>query len=212
MNSRFILCAGALLALAACGGGNDNPNSVALSGTTTAGSSAMLIEGDPAGTFGESFIGSDGNGVMLIENDDLRPAAAYYEVKGNAVRRVPAAGSALEVRAVPGSAVPVKVKAITLADLAGSHMAINRDNTVAGFTVSADGAVSAGSAKCGLTGSIQRTSSIVGALPLTVTLNGCGTADGTYQGYAIKAGEYAPAAFRIVGENGVSFIDMLAFR
>lgn len=212
MNSRFILCAGALLALAACGGGDDNRNSIALSGTTTASSSAMLLEGDPAGTFGETFIGSDGNGVMLVENSDQRSAAAYYEVKGNAVRRVPAAASALQVNAVSGSAVPVNVKAITLADLAGNHVALNRDNTVVGFTVTADGVVSAGSAKCGLAGSIQRTSTIVGALPLTVTLSGCGTADGTYQGYAIKAGEYAPAAFRIVGENGVSFIDMLTFR
>jgi hypothetical protein len=212
MISRCILCAGALAALAACGGGDDNRTSVALSSTMSSGASAMLLEGDPAGTFGEAFIGSDGNGVMLIENDDLRPAAAYYEVRGNVVRRVPAADSAMQVSTVAGSAVPVNVKAITLADVAGSHMAINRDNTVAGFTVSADGVISAGSAKCGLTGNLQRTSTIVGALPLTVTLNGCGTADGTYQGYAIKAGEYAPAAFRIVGENGVSFIDMLTFK
>lgn len=212
MISRSMLCAGALAALAGCGGGGESRTSVTLSSTMTAGASAMLIEGDQAGTFGEAFIGSDGNGVMLIENDALRPAAAYYEVKGNALRRVPAAASAMQVGAVSGSAVPVNVKAITLADVAGSHAAINRDNTVAGFTVSADGVVTAGSAKCGLTGNVQRTSTIVGALPLTVTLTGCGTADGTYQGYAIKAGEYTPAAFRIVGENGASFIDMLSFK
>lgn len=212
MHPRFLLCAGALAALSACGGGSDNANSVALSGTLTAGASAMLLEGDPAGSFGEAFIDSDGNGILLIESDDLRPAAAYYEVKGNAVRRVPAADSALQVSAVAGSASPVNVKAVTLADLAGSYAAINRDNTVTNFALSADGVMSIGTSACGISGNIQPRSAIVGALPLTVTLTGCGSADGAYQGYAINAGEYAPAAFRIVAENRVSFIDMLVFK
>ncbi|RJG14957.1 hypothetical protein D3872_15490 [Massilia cavernae] len=205
----------AFAALAACSGGNDeaaNRESVLLSSAPAAGSSAFLVSGDPAGSFGEAFIGSDGNGIMLIENDDLRPAAAYYEVTGNAARRVPAADAALQTSLVAGSATPVNVKPITLAELAGSYAAINRDNAVTNFTLSAEGVISAGASSCRVNGNIRSASTIAGALPLIITLSGCGADDGDYRGYAVKAGEYAPAALRMVGVNRASFIDMLAFR
>ncbi|MGH8809653.1 MAG: hypothetical protein ACREX0_17405, partial [Noviherbaspirillum sp.] len=158
------------------------------------------------------FIGSDGNGVMLVENDDLRPASAYYAITGDVARRVPAPDGGLQVSTVAGSSTPVKVQPVTLSALAGSYSALNRDNTVANFVIQANGTIAAGSSACAVNGNIQGNSTIVGALPLTVVLKGCGSADGTYHGYVLKASEYAPAAFRLVGENAVSFIDMLAFQ
>lgn len=201
-----------LTALSGCGSNGSQTNNATVSGITVAAASAMLLSGDPDGSFGEAFIGSDGNGVMLVENDDQSPAAAYYAISGNVARRVPAPDSGLQVSAVAGSSTPVKVQPVNLSTLAGSYSALNRDNTVSKFVVDANGAITAGASACAVSGNIQGSSTIVGALPLAVTLTGCGKADGSYQGYVLKAAEYAPAAFRLVGDNGVSFIDMLAFQ
>jgi hypothetical protein len=211
MNRRVLLCASALAILSACGGG-DNADSVVLSNTLVGGANAMLIEGDPDGRFGEAFMGNDGNGILLVENNDLQPAIAYYDVKGNGARRVPAAASAIQVSTVAGSTSPIRTTALSLSALAGSYMAIGRDNTVTTLSVASNGAIAGGNATCKMAGVVEATSNIIGALSLTIALSGCGSTDGSYRGYAIGANEYAPASFRIVAENGTSFLDMLAFK
>ncbi|MFC7516804.1 hypothetical protein ACFQUU_17490 [Herbaspirillum sp. GCM10030257] len=211
MIPRVLLCASALALLSACGGDN-NVDSAVLSSTLVGGANAMLIEGDPDGRFGEAFIGSDGNGILLVENNDLQPAIAYYDVKGNAIRRVPSAASAIQLSTVAGSTSPIRTTALSLSAVAGSYMAIGRDNTVTNLSVASNGAIAGGNATCKIAGAIETTSNIIGALSLSIALSRCGSTDGNYRGYAIGANEYAPASFRIVAENSTSFLDMLAFK
>ena len=213
MKPAHILCMAFLAPLAACqGGGNGEAiSNVTLSDGPAAGASSFMVAGDPAGSFGEAFVGADGQGVMLIEKDGSSAASAYYVVTKNTVRRVPAADSALQVSTVAGSAAPLGAKTIAPPDLAGHYYTL-RDNAVVDFTISGSGLISAGASACGVNGAVQADSGITGALPLTMSFNGCGAADGSYQGYAVSTSDSGAGSIRIVAENRSRVEDMLAFR
>lgn len=214
MNPGLVLCAAALVILSGCSGSDSqiNAHKVVLSSAPSVGASSFIVSGDPAGSFGEALVGADGKGVMLIASDDTQPAAVYYEITKDAVRRVPAAESPLEISMLSGSTTAVNTGSISLAGLAGSYSTLGKDNAVADFSISDTGEISAGGSACKVSGSIQANAGTGNALPLTVNLGGCGTADGAYQGYAVKAAEYAPASLRLIGENQVAVVDMLAFK
>ncbi|HYD62055.1 MAG TPA: hypothetical protein VEC35_16945 [Noviherbaspirillum sp.] len=212
MNSRILICAGALALLSSCGGSGDGGASAVLNATLPSGANSVLLTGEPAGSFGEAFLDAEGNGVLLASGGDERPVAAYYDIKRNTLRRVPALDASLQLGVEAGATRPVSTTAITLSGLAGSYSAIDQDNKVSGFTVAGDGAITPAGTGCKVSGTIESKSGITGVLPLFITLSGCGSKDGSYQGYVISAAEYAPATFRIVAENQQSFIDMLAFK
>jgi hypothetical protein len=212
MKSRYLLCMGTLALLSACGGGTGSGASILLNSALPSGANSVLLSGDTAGSFGEVFMDGEGNGVLLVGSGDERPAAAYYDIERNSLRRVPAPDASLQLGVESGATQPVRTTAITLAAIAGTYAAIDQDNKVAGFSIGGNGVVTAAGSGCAVSGTIGSASGVTGILPLSIALSGCGSKDGSYRGYVISAGEYAPAAFRIVAENQQSFIDMLAFK
>lgn len=213
MNSRILLCAGLLALLSACGGGGgESPANAVANTALPTGATSLMLAGDSAGSFGEVFMDSNGNGVMLVGTGDAGPAAAYYDIRARFLRRVPAPDGAMQLAVESGSTQAVRTTALTLSSLAGSYTSIDKDNAVAGFSIGANGAIAPAASGCKVSGTVSGASDISGVLPLSIALSDCGSKDGSYQGYLIGAAEYAPAAFRIVAENRTSFVDMLAFK
>lgn len=202
--------AAACLLLAACSG---SPQSnVTLGGAPPPGQgSAFLLEGEASGNYGEAFLDANGNGFMAAGPSDGQAAQALYRIDGNTVQRAPApapsSGTLGTVSVVKGSSMALRMTAVTPSQLAGRY-AIQVDGAGAEFTVAADGVIAASGTGCQLTGQLSNGAS-AGTLALKLTVAGCAAA-GSYEGYAVKAADYLPSAFRVLADNGKRVLDGFA--
>jgi hypothetical protein len=193
--------------LAGCSG--DGPRSnVAMGGAPAPGqSTAFLLDGDPAGNYGEAFMDADGNGFMLVGPDDSQAAQALYRFDTGSVQRAPGDIGG-KVRLNQASAMPLHVSAVAPAQLAGSYT-ILLGGASADFRVDSDGRLTATGGACQLSGNVVAAGGVPGALPAALVISGCALA-GNYAGYAIRAADYLPGAFRLVAENGKQVLDGFA--
>lgn len=195
----------AILTLAACNGGGGAQSNVVLGGVPAPGqSTAFLLEGDPAGNYGEAFIDADGKGFIVVAPSDGQAAQALYRLDGGTVRRAPEAlGGTVSLN--QSSVMRLRTSAVAPAQLAGSYT-IQLGTLTADFRLDADGKVTATGGACQLSGNVQATGAVPGTLPVSLTVSGC-TAEGKYQGYLIRSADYAPGAFRVVAEDGKRVVD-----
>ncbi len=157
------------------------------------------------------YTNKDGKGYVLLSADGDGAATVIHVVDGSKGRRVPVASSGMVTLAYD------RTQAVALTALSGANAAGSYQVLIGGkpalFTVAADGAISAGSSDCKLSGKVDFSVTYGGAAALTLTASGCGSAaEGSYKGLALASADTAPAALQLVGENGSAVLDLLAYR
>lgn len=198
------------LMLAGCAGGDEPRSNVSLATPPAAGAAtAFLVNGDPAGGFGEAFMGTGGQGFILVAPSDAQPAQALYRINGGVVQRVPA-GLSGAVAFDADSKTTIPVVALVRAQLAGKYSVVI-DGAQNDFQIGADGAISAADSACKLAGTVAADDGVAGTLPVSFTLAGCAKS-GAYHGYLMSAADYKPSTFRLVVENGTSVLDVFAYK
>ena len=193
------------LALGGCGSSSSPQDTVA---PLADGAYQVSIEGDAPVT-GEAFF-SAGKGYVVLSDDGDAAASVLYSVgEFGIVRRVPP--SADHHRVEFALQRPLALDAASVAGLASSYQTWLANQKVA-FSVSANGTISAGNTPCKLSGNLA---AVPGSASLSVTLIAAGCASvsaGRYTGLLYASDALAPAAFRIVAENGSALVDLLAYR
>ncbi|GAB2845898.1 hypothetical protein GCM10027277_12620 [Pseudoduganella ginsengisoli] len=194
----------ACVILAACNGGGVHSN-VVMGGAPALGqSTAFLLDGDPAGNYGEAFMDADGKGFIVVGPSDGQPAQALYRFDGDTVQRSPGALTGT-VNLNQSSTMTLRTSAVAPGQLAGSYT-VQWGGLAADFKLDADGKLTAAGGACQLSGAVQASGGVPGTLPVTLTISGC-TAEGKYDGYLIRSADYAPGAFRLVADDGKRIID-----
>lgn len=194
----------ACLTLAARSGDGPQSNVVLEGSPAAVQSAALLVSGDPLGSYGEAFTDSEGRGFILVGPNDGQGAQALYRLDGGTIRRAPGEVAG-PVTLNQASSMKLRTSAVTLAQLAGNYT-IRFGGDGADFRLDADGKLTAAGGACQLSGTLRTDSSVPGTLPLTLTIAGC-TLAGSYDGYAIRSLDYQPAAFRLVADDGKRVLD-----
>lgn len=193
--------------LAGCSGGGATSN-VTMGGAPAAGqATAFLLDGDPAGNYGEAFMDANGNGFMLVSPDDSQAAQALYWFDSGTAQRAPGSVGG-KVTLNQSSVMPLHASAVAPAQLAGSYT-IQLGGVSLNISIDGNGQVAGAGGACQLSGSVLANGGVPGALPTSITFSGCALA-GNFNGYVIRATDYAPAAFRLVAENGKQVVDGFA--
>ena len=194
----------ACLMLAACSGGGVHSN-VVMGGAPMPGqSTAFLLEGDPAGNYGEAFIDAEGKGFIVVAPSDGQAAQALYRFDGDTVQRAPGA-LAGAVNINQSSVMKLRTSAVAPAQLAGNYT-MQLGTASVDFRLDADGKVTATGGGCQLSGAVRANGGVPGTLPVSLTVAGC-AAEGKYDGYLIRSADYAPGAFRVVADDGKRVVD-----
>ncbi|MES2262426.1 MAG: hypothetical protein V4724_28220 [Pseudomonadota bacterium] len=195
--------------LSACSGGSDDPTSnVTLASQPQAGkTSAFLVSGDPAGSFGEAYLDAEGKGLIVVGANDGKPAQALYRLDGRTVQRSPGALSGT-VTIDQDSTAAIRSTALTRAQLAGSYT-MQVDGASFDFQIGADGKIAPSGSGCQLSGNVTDDAGASGALPVALTLSGCAVA-GSFNGYLLKPADNLPNAVRLVADDGKRVLDAFA--
>ncbi|AXQ27177.1 hypothetical protein D0B54_00050 [Solimonas sp. K1W22B-7] len=210
MRRRLALGLLAALALAGCDddkGPADNGPKVELPAMSP-GAHALRLTGDAAGVSGWGFMADDGRGfVQLAPQSDAPSTVVFTRAgRGKAWRRVPAATAPQTLAAAldePQAAAAAPV-------LAGSYDAL-LGGAPARFTVAADGALSAASGECTLSGRLDPGKAYAGAFPVQASVAGCAALAGSYRGLAFADPDAKNARFRVVLHDAGKIIDFYAF-
>lgn len=193
-----------LTLLAACSS-NEQQSNVMLDGAPQAGrATAFLVDGDPAGNYGEAFMDAEGRGFMLVGPSDARPAQALYRIDGGSLQREPD-GVGGTVTLVAGSSMTLRTGAVAPVQLAGSYTMVI-DGAPVDFSLDGNGKLAPAGTGCQLAGNVNATGGAPGALSMALTVSGCAAA-GNYDGYVIKSADYLPGAFRMVAEDDKRVLD-----
>ncbi|MDM0036090.1 hypothetical protein QTI33_28410 [Variovorax sp. J22P271] len=231
MNRKFgwtSVCAAALL-LAACGGGGGNgfvPAAGAPASTTPstgtgatpkvsvddlATGSYVVSSGDAsAPTVGKYYAAADGSRLLVFGDSDDRARQSYRREAGGAWVGVPTADKDVSVTLLQSNAVAAA--GVELAQLAGHYRVQTSAGVMADFSVAADGAITAGSSACKLSGKLSP-----GVLPNTLKLGlaasteACGGLPAAATGVLAVDTDYAPAKFRLLADNGSQLVDLWAY-
>ena len=208
------------LLLFGCGGGHDNNGS---SGTPPAATPKVSVQDLPTGSYtvsvgdanvptvGKYYAGDDGSRLLLLAKADDRLGTLYRRDPGaSSWVAVPAAASDVQLTLLRSDAMVTQPADPVV--LAGNYVAALADGSAARFTVAASGAITAGASACKLTGPLA-----AGKLPSTLklTLNASAACTGlpaTSSGVLVVDGDYAPARFRLVADNGTQAQDLWAYR
>ena len=157
---------------------------------------------------GRYFAAQDGSRLLALDDTQGRATALYRRSATGAWQAVPSGGQDVSLPLLQSHALPVPK--VDLASLAGRYAARLPDGTVAAFVLSNQGVLSAGSTPCKLSG--QATSgSLPGTLALTLGSSGCSGLPARSTGVMAVDGERAPAAFRLLADDGRQIVDLLAF-
>jgi hypothetical protein len=211
MSARLGLAALAAVAgLVACGGDSSvsvtAPNSVIPA--TAPGAALAMVSGDTAGS-GTTFFNATGQGIVLLSPDGDAPTTVVHVADNTRGRRAPAVNEFVTLRYERTTAQTVVP--LTSA-VAGSYQTLVGGRP-ARFVVAADGAITAGSTDCKLSGKIELATLYGGAQAVSLQSANCGTvANGTFSGVVFTGADTAPAAWQLVAENGASVLDVLVYR
>jgi hypothetical protein len=194
---------------AGCGGSDStDPTLTSRLPTLAEGAYEVSVSGDSLAT-GLAFQAADGRHWLLLSTDGEAAATVAYIGTSAGARRVPLGD---------GRTISFDLQAAaSLAPLTPATWAGRYDAWIAGqpasFTVGADGSITAGTTPCRLSGRLGVGGPVGGAPSATLDVTGCiGIASGSYNALAWAADSIRPAAIRMVGENGQTVIDLLAYR
>ena len=157
---------------------------------------------------GRYFAAQDGSRLLALDDAQGRATALYRRSATGAWQAVPAADKDVSLSLLQHHALPVP--AVDLAALAGRYAARLPDGTAVAFALSSQGVLSAGSTACKLSGQVSR-GSLPGTLALTLASSGCSGLPARSDGVVAVDGERAPAAFRLLADDGRQIVDLLAF-
>ena len=213
--NRLLLCVGAAaaaLVLAACGSDDDTPAAPASPTVTvddaTTGAYVVSTGTADALTVGKYYAAADGSRLLVLQGAGDRVSQLYRRASaGAAWIPVPAASAATTVTLATRAAVAVTSP--TAAALAGKYR-VAIDGGHADFTLGADGVLTAGSATCKLSGTTTA-GTLPGTLKLTLATSGCGALPASATGVLVADPDFAPAAFRLVADNGKVPVDLWAY-
>ena len=232
MNRKFgwtAVCAAVLL-LAACGGGGSNggflPAASAPASTTPApgagatpkvsvddlATGSYVVSSGDAGapTVGKYYAAADGSRLLVFGDSDDRARQSFRRDAGGAWVGVPASDKDVTVTLLQSNALAAA--GVDLAPLAGHYRVQTSAGVMADFSVAADGAITAGSSACKLSGKLS-----AGVLPNTLKLGlaagtqACGGLPAAATGVLAVDTDYAPAKFRLLADNGSQLVDLWAY-
>ena len=234
MNLTFgsaAICSAALL-LAACGGGGSSsgflpgagtPASATPPSTGTAAAPKVSVDDLATGNYvvssddasapnvGKYYAAADGSRLLVFGDSDDRAKQTYRRDPGGAWVGIPASDKDVTVTLLQSNAV-VAAGVVDIATLAGRYLTQTPAGVVVDFSVTAEGAIVAGSSACKLSGKLS-----AGVLPNTLKLNlaastdACGGLPATASGVLAFDTDYAPAKFRLLADNGSQLVDLWAF-
>ena len=233
MNRTFgwmAACSAALLLAACGGGGNSNgflpgattPASTTPAPTGPAATPKLSVDDLPTGSYivstgdagaptvGKYYAAADGSRLLVFGDSDDRARQAYRRDAGGAWVGVPASDKDVAVTLLQSHAVADA--GVDASKLAGRYRTQTTAGVVADFSVTAEGAIVAGSSACKLSGKLS-----AGVLPNTLKLSlsasteACGGLPATASGVLALDTDYAPARFRLLADNGSQLVDLWAY-
>lgn len=197
----------ATLALAACDDDKKaDPGPPVALPALAPGAHALRLDGDPDAASGWAFVADDGRAFVQLAPESNAPTAVVYHREGSRWRRVPAATASVDLDA----ALDEPQAAPALPVLAGTYEAL-LGGAPAGFTVGADGAISAGTGSCVLSGRLDPAKAYGGGIPVAASVAGCAALQGSYRGLAFADPDGKNARFRVVLHDTTKIIDFYAF-
>ncbi|GAB3259758.1 hypothetical protein [Chitinimonas naiadis] len=210
--TRYVIAslAGTLL-LAACGGSDTEPTvaapKVAVDDLPT-GSYLVSLGDEAAPTIGQYYSAADGSRLLIVNNPDEQASTLYKRSSNAAWQRIPAATSDVSISLLQSKAVD-----LTPADASSlsGHFTVPLQSGSVGFTLGADGKLSADAgSSCAINGSLGD-ALLPGVRKLSLNLTGCGALPASLQGIAVTDGDYAPARWRLVLDNGSQLSELWAY-
>jgi len=148
--------------------------------------------------------GGDGDNQPKVNVDDLA-AGSYVVSTGDA--NAPTVGK--YYAGADGRRLLV-AGTVAIASVAGRYVAQVATGVVASFTVNAAGDIAAGATTCKLSGKLSA-GTLPNTLQLSLTTAGCGALPASATGVLAIDADYAPAAFRLVADNGTQVVDLWAY-
>lgn len=196
------------LSLAACGSSDRNRPTVSID-ELAEGAYTISTGSQDAPTVGRYLSGADGSRLLLV-GDDNGVTKVLYRKSGNA-GWVGVPPISLDTRVELLRKDPQVVTAPTLAALAGRYVTTPPAGGVAVFSITAEGDIVAGSASaCRLSGKLVA-GVLPGTLKLSLSASNCGDIPASSNGVLSVDGDLAPAAFRLVADDGNKVVDLRAF-
>lgn len=211
-NYFSILAAGAALLLGGCSNndsdqGADPAPAPTVKVTELAVGTWAVSSGDVANpTAGKYYAGADGSRLLVLNNAEQLASAVYRRDGNGNWQASPGASSTLElINSNPAPSEPLALGAI-----GGSYQVRLSGGAVAAFTVNANGDIVAGSSACKLTGKMSA-SNLAGVLAVSLGASGCDDLPAQSSGFAVRDGDYAPAAFRLLTYTDTALADLWAY-
>ncbi len=209
----FLATTLAALTLTACGGGGGSGDSLVNQKVTVddlATGSYIVAVGDQANpTVGKYYAAADGSRLLVLADSTDHATQLYRKTTTAAWVAVPAASGDVNVALLRNTALTTST--LTTAALAGSYVAQVATGVNASFTVDANGNIAAGASTCKLSGTLAA-GVLPGTLKLSLTTSACGTLPASSTGVVTVDADYAPAAFRMVADNGTQLLDLWAYK
>lgn len=205
--SGFLALSLAVLALAACGGSDDQPQVKV--DDLAPGAYVVSVGDSSAPTVGKYYADAAGNRLLVLADSSDRATQLYRREAGNAWLGIPAADKDVNVTLLQSNALTAKT--LDVASQVGSYAVLVAAGMVANFTLQANGDIVAGASACKLVGKVS-THTLPNTLKLSLTASGCGTLPASSTGVLVVDADYAPAGFRLVADNGAVPLDLWAYK
>ncbi|ROO31453.1 hypothetical protein [Salinisphaera japonica] len=177
----------------------------------SAGTSAVVLAGDPAGNDGLAFFDESGRAfISLAPTSGIGAQVIYRRANASAPwHRVPAPTTPLSLTRRFTIAAPVAP--ITADNLAGHYQSVIGDD-IAAFTINDAATIDAAGAGCRLAGRIAPAQRLAAGTAAHLSVAGCaGTADGDYDGLIVVDTEAINAAWHFIGAGDGQVLDIYAF-
>jgi hypothetical protein len=196
------------LLLAACGSGHD-AGAPAVTVTELAAGVHAVSTGDAADPVeGKYYAAADGSRLLVLNDREQRAGALYRRDAGGRWQASPAVTADTAVDLAGGTALSSTV--LSAASVAGRYAIGLAGGATASFTVTTGGDILPGDTACKLAGKVAM-SALPNALQLALTASGCAGLPARADGYLVVDGDYAPAAFRLLGPGAGTPLDLWAY-
>ncbi|GAB2486041.1 hypothetical protein GCM10027082_41260 [Comamonas humi] len=198
-------------ALAGCGGsGGDTPAAPRLVVDDLAPGAYIASLGERANpTVGKYYAAEDGSRYLVVA-DGLDQATAIYRraTTGGDWVAVPGGQPAGAVKLLGHTRLPAA--AVQPAQLAGSYRVRLPSGTSARFSIAADGKITPLGSACQISGQIAA-HALPNSARLSLASSGCGNLLESGTGIAAIDADYAPAALRLLVDNGSKLGELWAY-
>ncbi len=206
-----------LLALAGCGGGGssggsskgETPAPAVSVAELSAGAYIVSLGSADDLSIGKYYADASGSRLLVVTDDDDR-ADALYRRQNSGSKWIAVPGPGADVTISFLQSTPIVVDAVDVADVAGSYQTRLPSGAAADFAIAANGDITAGSSSCKLSGKVEG-GTLPGTLKLTLDAASCGSLPAKTTGVLIVDRDYAPAAFRLVGDDEKTVVDLWGY-